>query len=85
MLDGYGLTFKEKIEAVGIISCESGWNPFAIGVNKNGSKDLGLWQTNEGYQKITRGCAFDYICQTKFVMENIYLKQKNWSAWVCAK
>jgi len=85
ILDGYGLTFQEKIKAVGIITCESNWNPFAIGVNKNGSKDLGLWQTNEVYQKITRGCAFDYVCQTKYVMENIYLVQKNWSAWMCSR
>ena len=85
MLDGYGLTFKEKIEAAAIIQCESRWDPFAIGVNKDGNKDLGLWQTSEKHQKITRGCAFDYVCQTKYVIENIYLKQKNFSAWVCSR
>ena len=34
---------------VGIAWCESRFNPRAVGSNKNGTHDHGLWQINDGY------------------------------------
>ena len=84
MKDEFGLSWPEIAEAISIISCESSWNEWAIGVNKDGSKDLGLWQLNEKWNKdLTRACAFDVYCSTRKAME-IYKKRGNWSAWICS-
>jgi hypothetical protein len=84
----YKFTLKEKIKALAIIQCESGFDQYAINKNTNGSLDLGLWQINEPSHKskgLTRACAFDIACATKFAIEQIYLPQGNWNAWVCAR
>ena len=41
--------FKEDdiLQALNIIYCESSGKPNALGVNKNGTKDVGLWQFND--------------------------------------
>lgn len=41
--------FKEEdiLRSLGIIFCESGGKPTAIGKNTNGTKDVGLWQFND--------------------------------------
>jgi hypothetical protein len=41
--------FKEEdiLKSLGIIFCESGGKPTAIGNNTNGTKDVGLWQFND--------------------------------------
>ena len=82
-LDIYNLTLQEKIKAVSIVNCESRFDLLAIGVNKNGTKDLGLWQIND-IHKLDRACAFDLECATNWAV-NKYHKDGNWSAWVCAK
>lgn len=86
----YKFTLKEKIKALGIIQCESNFDPYAINKNSKGTNnyDLGIWQINEPSHKgkgLTRACAFDIACATKFAIEQIYLKQGNWGAWVCSR
>ena len=82
----YHLSFKEKIEAVAIIQCESKFDPYAINKNLSGSYDLGIWQINEKHHPdITRACAFDVFCATQYALDKIYLKQGNWSAWTCSR
>ena len=41
--------FKEDdiLRALGIIYCESSGKPTAVGINSNGTKDVGLWQFND--------------------------------------
>ena len=41
--------FKEDdiLRALGIIYCESSGRPTAVGINSNGTKDVGLWQFND--------------------------------------
>jgi len=88
LADEYAFTFRERIQAVSVVQCESSFWDYAIGVNKNGSLDLGVWQVNEpshgkkpGY---SRACMFDVYCQTRFIVENIYIPQgRSWEAWVC--
>ena len=81
LLKKEGLTLEERIKAVSIISCESKWNQYAIGVNKN-SLDLGLVQLNTQYYK-NRECSFSIECSVKKMVE-IYRQRKNWTAWVCS-
>ena len=38
---------KDILRALGIIFCESRGKPTAIGINTNGTKDVGLWQFND--------------------------------------
>jgi hypothetical protein len=35
------------LQALNIIYCESSGKPNAVGINKNGTKDVGLWQFND--------------------------------------
>jgi hypothetical protein len=41
--------FKEKdiLQALNVIYCESSGKPDAVGVNTNGTADVGLWQFND--------------------------------------
>ena len=77
--------YKEEIDiikAVGIIECESRWNPFALHGNKDGTIDAGLWQTNLTYHpEIDIMCAMNYRCQTEAVIP-IILK-KGFKPWTC--
>lgn len=89
--DEYNFTFQERIQAMSILYCESlreGEPGYAIGVNANGSLDLGVWQVNEpshgGKEGYSRACMFDIYCQTRFVVEQIYVPQgRSWKAWTC--
>jgi hypothetical protein len=79
----YNLSMQEKIQAMGIISCESRWNKMAINKNRDGSFDLGLWQINEKYHSIGRDCSFDVYCSTRYAMK-LYQEQ-GWTPWVCSR
>lgn len=76
-----GLSTKE---ADIIISCESRWQADAIGVNRNGSYDAGLWQINSIHKNITNAEKIDYKTATKWAIEK-RLKDGNWGAWSCAR
>jgi len=80
---------KQEVEKAGLdwnaINCliekESNWDEYAIGVNKNGSKDIGLWQINERWHKdISREDKFNYQKSTDWALKKI-LKDENMNAW----
>lgn len=68
-----------------IVKCESGFNPHAVNNrNKNGTKDMGLWQINSLHRRISDADKFDYKKATKWAITK-RLHDGNWSAWVCAR
>lgn len=84
VLDEVSKAGIDPYEAYAIINCESRWDTQAINVNsKHGSVDLGLWQINNIFQKVTPECSVDYRCATSKAIE-IYKSRGNWSAWSCA-
>lgn len=76
-----GLSIKE---AEIIINCESRWKPDAIGVNKNGSYDVGLWQINSIHKNMTNADKMDYKTATKWAIDK-RLHDGSWSAWSCSR
>jgi len=76
-----GLNIKE---AEIIINCESRWQPDAIGVNKNGSYDVGLWQINSIHKNLSNAEKMDYKEATKWAIEK-RLKDGSWRAWSCSR
>ena len=68
-----------------IVKCESGFNPYAVNTrNKNGTKDMGLWQINSLHKRISDADKFDYQAATRWALAK-RLHEGNWSAWVCAR
>lgn len=79
-----GLSFDEAIQGMAIVNCESRWDIYAIGVNKDGSKDLGLWQWNEKWHPdMTRAEMFDVYASTRKAIAT-YKKNGDWGIWVCS-
>lgn len=76
-----GLSIKE---AEIIINCESRWQPDAIGVNKNGSYDVGLWQINSIHKNMTNADKMDYKTATKWAIDK-RLHDGSWRAWSCSR
>ncbi len=76
-----GLSAKE---ADIIITCESRWKPDAIGVNKNGSYDVGLWQINSIHKNITNAGKMDYKEATRWAIDK-RLRDGSWRAWSCSR
>jgi hypothetical protein len=76
-----GLNIKE---AETIINCESQWHPDAIGVNKNGTYDVGLWQINSIHKNMTNADKMDYKEATKWAIEK-RLRDGSWDAWSCSR
>lgn len=75
-----GLNPKE-VDA--IIHCESRWDDQAVGYNRNGSNDKGLWQINS-IHRLPDAERLDYKAATKWAIEK-RLRDGNWSAWYCAR
>lgn len=79
---------KEGIDPVKVnclVTKESGWNPNASNVNKNGTIDLGLFMWNDYWQIkkakfITMGCIGDVVCETYKFVEKVKQDQ-NLEAW----
>lgn len=66
-----------------MIKCESNWRTDAIGVNRNGTTDLGLWQRNQVHIKtLSNADAFDYKKATDWAI-NKRLNDGGWQAWSC--
>lgn len=76
-----GLNIKE---AETIINCESRWQEDAIGVNRNGTYDVGLWQINSIHKDLTNAGKMDYKEATKWAIEK-RLRDGSWNAWSCAR
>lgn len=82
IMDEFDLSFNEKINAVSVIQCESGWNPYAIG---DGGKSLGLWQIHRGYHPdISPEECFDVYASTRWAI-NKYLQDGSFEAWTCGR
>ncbi|KKQ26897.1 MAG: hypothetical protein US42_C0019G0007 [Candidatus Magasanikbacteria bacterium GW2011_GWC2_37_14] len=71
-------------EAEAIITCESRWNPDAMGVNNNRSVDLGLWQINSIHKDISNADKLDYQKATDWAISK-RLKDGHWKAWHCSR
>lgn len=86
LVDEGGLSFDEAVTGMAIVNCESRWDSYAIGVNKDGSKDLGLWQINEKFhgKKISRAESFDVYASTRYAV-GLYKSWGGWDAWSCYK
>ena len=76
LADGGGFPVEELHTAVAVAYAESNGKPNAVGKNRNGSKDSGLWQINSvhGFDdlknpEVNAGAAF-------YVWE-----KQGWSAW----
>lgn len=81
---GAGLPPGSLAMAGAIAKAESGLNTEAVGVNgptsgcPNGSRDLGLWQINDCYNRIDN--AFDPETNAR-AMARISSGGKNWNPW----
>lgn len=79
-----GLSGEGLAMAGAIARAESGLNTDAVGVNgptsgcPNGSRDLGLWQINDCYNRIAN--AFDPVTNAQ-AMARISAGGKNWKPW----
>lgn len=64
-----------------IIQHESWWDPANTHINKDGTRDRGLWMFHEVYHaEVSDECAYDPICSTKEAIRVI--KSRGWSEWV---
>ena len=80
---------EDVIKALRIIYCESRGKSTAIGINKDGSKDVGLWQFNDNTWnwlkpklKIT-GNRMDPLLSTKVAKWLVY--NDGWYHWNSSK
>jgi len=72
------------VEAEAIITCESRWNPDAMGVNNNRTVDLGLWQINSIHKDISNAEKLDYQKATEWAIAK-RIKDGHWKAWYCSR
>lgn len=71
-------------KAVLVAVKESSLNPQAVNVNRNGSRDRGLWQINDrAHPTVTDALAFDSEWSTRFFLEAVKKGKVKW--WVAAK
>lgn len=73
---------KDCEKALSIAYCESRYNPEAVGVNKNGTVDRGVFQLNTVHHHITSSCAFDARCNIEAAYQ--LFKKQGWKPWVCS-
>ncbi len=70
--------------AISVARCESGLDPQAVGVNKDGSKDRGLFQwNNKWHPEVTNEIAFDVEKATEEFCKAV--KQGKLSWWDSSK
>jgi len=70
--------------AVRVAKCESGLKPSAVGVNKDGSRDRGLFQINDKWHpEIDDATAFDIVLSTRFFCKAF--KEGHLSWWNASK
>ena len=82
MQNEFNLSWPEIAEAISIISCESSFNPYAIG---DSGKSTGLWQIHSGYHKdITTEQTFDVYASTRWAIKKYIASGRSWKIWSCA-
>ena len=64
-----------------IITCESGWRHEATHLNKNGTKDIGLWQIND-IHGLSVEDRMDIYKSTEFAIKLLNSK-RGFNHWVC--
>ena len=70
--------------ALRVAKCESSFNPKAVNVNTDGSRDRGVFQINEKYHpEMTDELAFNVECATRFFCKAF--KGGNLSWWNASK
>lgn len=74
------ISWKEAVMTAG---CESGFNIYFVGVNRNGTYDRGLFALNSEYYKhIDDECAFNPECATRVYAEAV--KNGKMGDFLCA-
>lgn len=81
MVENAGL---DKDLASKIIQHESWWDPSNTHINKDGSRDRGLWMISEVWHpEVTDSCAYDYYCSTLQAIR--IAKERGWDEWIAYK
>lgn len=71
-------------KAMAIIKCESNYNQYAIGVNANSTKDLGVWQIND-IHGLSNADRFDIVKSTQVAYKLYQQRGNTFQAWTCNK
>lgn len=79
-----GFDNKQILIAIRIAKAESGLRPDAIGKNRNGTYDMGVFQINDVHSKrISRADRLNFEKNIRFAFQ-LRKEQGNWNAWsVC--
>lgn len=73
--------FKWPDYLVRLAFYESSYNPNAVNINKDGSRDRGIFQWNEAFHpEVDDDCAFNVRCATLKAMEAINAGNQHWWA-----
>lgn len=89
---GNQLAAADEDDALIIARCESAYNPLAIGINTNGTMDIGVFQLNTGgtLQAYMSGSTLAEQVENAFHSDtNIHAAHKlqqdegDWGAWSC--
>src|SRR3990167_5234706 len=70
--------------ATRLIQHESWWDPSNTHINKDGTRDRGLWMFHEKFHaEVSDECAYDPICSTVHAIRVI--ESRGWQEWVAYK
>ncbi len=79
IVEVFGDDADDAIALVG--QCENkGWNPQAVNHNKNGSRDLGIFQLNDRYH----GGEENFDWKTNIDKAYKIFSRQGWTPWSCA-
>jgi len=74
---------EDAPEAFNVLYCENRTlNPSAVNVNRNGTRDLGVFQLNDGYHGGEEN--FDYKTNIDKAYKIFEAHGKKWTAWTCS-
>jgi hypothetical protein len=80
-----GVPDSELVTCAAIAAAASSRRPEALGVNTDGSLDMGLWQINDkAHPDVSEACAFDPQCAAG-AMYRISTRGTNWTPWSAYK
>ena len=79
-----GMKDEDIKRFIKIAYCESRFNPKATNINKNGTKDVGIFQINTyWYPNVSEECLLDEACN---INEAISIaNKKGFNQWICNK
>jgi len=78
---------EERVNALKVVMCESSFNRKATNVNRNGTKDIGLFQLNSGGTLQRLGGDVKDALNPEWNVSAAYVlfQDRGWQPWVCAK